>query len=115
MPKCDGAEISVWFGIHGCRAWKLVNTSDVREKMHGTYDMKTDTWKVTTAGNKEEEKTFNLLNLKGHAIENSECNSGEHPGVGTTAWQHPPSPPSKFRTHVFCRHDGIECFMWFTL
>ena len=54
--------------------------------MHDTYDMKTDTWKVTTAGNGEEEKTFNLLNLKRCAIENSECNSGEHPGVRTTAW-----------------------------
>ena len=58
--------------------------------MHDTYDMKIDTWKVTTAGNGEEEKIFNLLNLKRSATENSERNSGEHPGVGTTAWQHPP-------------------------
>ena len=36
--------------------------------MHDTYDMKIDTWKVTTAGNGEEEKTFNLLNLKRCAI-----------------------------------------------
>jgi len=29
MPKRNGAEISVWFGIHGYSAQKLVNKSDV--------------------------------------------------------------------------------------
>jgi hypothetical protein len=59
--------------------------------MHGAYDVKIDAWKVTAAGNGEEEKTFNLLNLKRCATENSECNSGEHPGVGTTVWPPPPT------------------------